>query len=231
MGKMTLKLYYDLMSQPSRALYILLKTVNCKFESKYVDLRKGEHYSDEFTKVNRIQRVPVIDHNGFVLTESVAIYKYLSREGIVPESLFPKESQQQARVEEFLEWHHIGLRLHTAMYFRAVYLDPIIFNRKNTPEQTVGYQRRMETCLEDFSTKWLGRGHAFVVGDKVTVADLVAACELEQPRMAGYDPREKFSNIAEWYERVRSHFNPHYDEAHVIVNKVIAKNNKTNAKL
>lgn len=40
-SNMTLKLYYDLMSQPSRALYILLKATGCNFESKYVDLRKG----------------------------------------------------------------------------------------------------------------------------------------------------------------------------------------------
>lgn len=29
----------------------------------------GEHYSDEFTAINRFQKVPVIDHNGFILTE------------------------------------------------------------------------------------------------------------------------------------------------------------------
>ncbi|XP_013194289.1 glutathione S-transferase theta-1 [Amyelois transitella] len=228
---MSLKLYFDLMSQPSRALYILLKKINYQFEPKYVDLRKAEHYSEEFTKINRIQRVPVIDHNGFILTESVAIYNYLSREGIIPDSLFPKESKQRARVEEFLEWHHIGLRLHCAMFFRVVYMDPILFNRKNTPDKVATYEGRMETSLEDFDTKWLGRGHDYVAGDSITVADLVAACELEQPRMAGYDPKKKYSNIATWYEKVRDHFNPYYDEAHVILNKVVAKQAKTAAKL
>lgn len=39
---MPLKLYCDLMSQPSRALYILLKSIKCDFEPKFVNLRQGE---------------------------------------------------------------------------------------------------------------------------------------------------------------------------------------------
>lgn len=39
---MTLKLYYDLMSQPSRALYILLKTSKCNFEPKITHIGKGK---------------------------------------------------------------------------------------------------------------------------------------------------------------------------------------------
>ncbi|KAL0882939.1 hypothetical protein ABMA27_016439 [Loxostege sticticalis] len=224
MVKMSLKLYCDLMSQPSRTLYILLKAIKCDFEPKYVDLRKGEHYSEEFTtQVNRMQRVPVIDHNGFFLTESVAIVKYLAREKIIPESLYPMDSKQQARVDEFLEWHHIGLRLHCSMYFRVKHMDPILFGRKTTEKQLAAYEGRMLQALDDFDKKWLGQGTEFIVGNSVTVADLFAATELEQPRMAGYDPKEHYPAIATWAKKVQAHFNPHYDEAHVILNKIVKK--------
>ncbi|XP_059052291.1 glutathione S-transferase theta-1 [Achroia grisella] len=228
---MSLKLYCDLMSQPSRCLYILLKSTKCNFEPKFVDLRKAEHYSEEYKKINRFQRVPVIDHNGFVLSESVAILKYLARERIIPDNLYPRESQKQARVEEFLEWQHIELRIPCAMYFRTAYLDPVVFGTKVTPAKISGFEQRMELALENFSTKWLGRGSDFVTGNTITVADLIAICELEQPRMAGYDPREKYPAINEWYQKVRNYFNPYYDEAHVIVNKIIAKQPKVAAKL
>ncbi|CAB3227216.1 unnamed protein product [Arctia plantaginis] len=228
---MSLSLYCDLMSQPSRALYILLKSIKCNFEPKFVHLRKAEHYSEEFSAINRFQKVPVIDHNGFILTESVAILKYLSRENIIPESLYPKESKLQARVEEFLEWQHAGIRLHCAMYFRVKYLDPILFNKTLEPRSLAGYESRMENALTEFDTKWLGRGTDFIVaGDKPTVADLLAACELEQPRMAGYDPA-KFKNISVWWSKVRDHFNPYYDEGHVIINKVIKKQSKVVSKV
>ncbi|XP_049873808.1 glutathione S-transferase theta-1 [Pectinophora gossypiella] len=228
---MSLKLYCDLMSQPSRALYILLKTAKYNFEPKLVNLSKAEHYGDEFTKINRFQKVPVIDHNGFVLTESVAIMKYLSRENIIPDSLYPKDSKQQAKVDEFLEWQHIGLRLHCAMYFRVKFLEPRLFGKVPSEKSIAGWEERMENALEDFDSKWLGRGHAFITGDSATVADVLAACEIEQPRVAGYDPKEKYGNIAAWMEKVRQHFNPHYDEAHTIINKIIAKQSQAAAKL
>lgn len=223
---MPLKLYCDLMSQPSRALYILFNSIKCNFEAKFVNLRGAEHYSEEFTAINRLQKVPVIDHDGFVLTESVAILKYLSRENVMPESLYPKESKAQARVEEFLEWQHTGLRLHCAMYFRVKYLNPVMFGKPTDAKTLEGYESRMEAALTEFDTKWLGRGTDFITGNTPTVADLLAACELEQPRMSGYDPSENYKNIKVWWKKVREHFNPYYDEGHVIVNKIIKKNSK-----
>lgn len=223
---MVLKLYYDLMSQPSRTLYILLNTAKCNFELKPVDLRKGEHFSEEFTALNRLQRVPLIEHDGFVLSESVAIVKYLARENIIPGSLYPKDIKPQARVEEFLEWQHIGLRLHCAMYFRATYLDPIFTGKQPDAKSIRGYEQRMVSALNVFEAKWLNNGTKFIAGNTITVADLFAACELEQPRMAGYDPADHFNGISVWWKNVRNHFNPIYDEAHVTVNKIVNKNKK-----
>ncbi|XP_038220748.1 glutathione S-transferase theta-1-like [Zerene cesonia] len=220
---MGLKLYYDLMSQPSRALYILLKTAKYNFEPKQVNLRGGEHFTEEYALINKFRKVPVIDFNGFILTESIAIIRYLSRENIIPKSLYPPESKAQARVDEYLEWQHVGLRLHCAMYFRVKYLAPITSGQPADPKQLAGYERRMFNAIQEFDTLWLGK-HEYVCGDTITVADLMAAVELEQPRMAGIDPAERFPNIAAWWPKVRQHFNPYYDEAHVILNKIVNKN-------
>ncbi|KAJ2949292.1 hypothetical protein O0L34_g6241 [Tuta absoluta] len=217
---MSFKLYYDFMSQPSRAVYILLKTAKCNFEPKYIDVRKGEHLSEAYTQINRFNKVPVIDHNGFILTESVAIMNYLSREGIIPEYLFPKDSKHRARVEEYMEWQHVGFRFPLAWHFRV----KVLFKEQD-PKRIANYEKRMVAALEEFEAKWLGKS-SFLTGDTVTVADLLAACEVEQPRMADFNPSEKHAKIAVWLQKVREHFNPHFDEAHVVVNKVAAKYNK-----
>lgn len=60
-------------------------------------------------------------------------------------------------------------------------MDPILFGRNPTEEQINGYKQRMDFALQLFETKWLGRGTDFIVGNSITVADLWAACELEQP--------------------------------------------------
>ena len=66
---MPLVYYYDLMSQPCRALYIFLKMTGIPFESKEIALRKLEHMTDEYARINPFKKVPVIDDSGFILTE------------------------------------------------------------------------------------------------------------------------------------------------------------------
>lgn len=66
---MSLKLYYDLLSQPSRALYIFLKICNIPFEQNIINLKNLEQLTPEYEKINPLKKVPAIDHNGFKLTE------------------------------------------------------------------------------------------------------------------------------------------------------------------
>lgn len=66
---MPLIYYYDLMSQPCRALYIFLKMTGIPFESKEIALRKLEQMTDEYARINPFKKVPAIDDDGFILTE------------------------------------------------------------------------------------------------------------------------------------------------------------------
>lgn len=88
----------------------------------------------------------------------------------------------------------------------------------------------MQRCLDDIEKLWLSQGK-YIVGNELTVADLFAACEIEQPRMAGFDPTEGRPILKKWLERVREETKPYYEEAHVILNKIVAKGNKTMNKL
>uniref|UniRef100_K1QWE7 Glutathione S-transferase theta-1 n=1 Tax=Magallana gigas TaxID=29159 RepID=K1QWE7_MAGGI len=110
-----LKLYYDLMSQPSRALYMFVKLNRIPFEDKAVALRSGEHKQEAFTKINPVQLVPVIDDGGFVLTER----HYLCNRYDLPEHWYPrKDIKAQAKVNEYLNWQHANTRMNCAMVFR-----------------------------------------------------------------------------------------------------------------
>lgn len=44
------------------------------------------------------------------------------------------------------------------------------------------FKERMETVLDQLETIWL-KDRPFIAGDHITIADLLAACELEQPSM------------------------------------------------
>lgn len=49
--------------------------------------------------------------------------------------------------------------------------------------------------------------------------------------MAGYEPTKGRPVLNNWLERVKNETHPYYEEAHVIVNKIVAKQNKAQAKL
>ncbi|XP_068159875.1 glutathione S-transferase theta-1 [Drosophila tropicalis] len=212
--------YYDLMSQPSRALFIIFRLSGMPFEDCVVALRNGEHLTDEYkTNINRFQRVPCINDNGYKLAESVAILRYLSAKGKIPEHLYPKYFVDQARVDEFLEWQHMTLRITCALYFRTVWLEPLLTGRTPKEDKIEKLRMQMELNLDVIEDVWL-QNSDFVSGSTLTAADIFAACEIEQTRMADYDVRIKYPKIRAWLKRVRQSCNPHYDVAHEFVYKI-----------
>nr|XP_022913304.1 glutathione S-transferase theta-1-like [Onthophagus taurus] len=220
---MSLKLYFDLMSQPSRALFIMLKKYNIPFQECLVNLGKGEHMTDEYSnEVSRFQKVPVIKDGDFILTESIAILRYLQREKGLPEHIYPSTSKEQARVDEFLEWQHNNLRLFCASYFQFKFLLPRTAGIQMDEGIVNLYTTKMEETLDNMEKLWI-QNKAFINGDKISAADIWAICEIEQPRMAGYNPREGRPILNAWMDRVQATLNPYFDEAHKIVNKIVSK--------
>ena len=51
---MSIVLYYDLGSQPSRAILSLLRAGNVEFQGKELNLMKGEHQAPEILALNPI---------------------------------------------------------------------------------------------------------------------------------------------------------------------------------
>ena len=56
---MTLKIFADLMSQPSRALVIFCRAAKIPHEFKPLMIKNGDHLSEEMTKINPCQKVQI----------------------------------------------------------------------------------------------------------------------------------------------------------------------------
>lgn len=221
---MALKLYVDLMSQPARCVYMFLKVTNIPFETCLIKLREGEHFSEEFGRLNPLRKVPVVDDGGHVLTESIAIMKYLARDREVADHWYPTDVKKQSRVDEYLEWQHLNTRIFCAMYFRSKFLEPMMEGRPANEKQVARFKKDMLKCLDQIEKVWLDHGKkAFIAGDEISIADLLAACELEQPGVAGYDVFKLHPIIGEWRERVRSQTGSHYEDAHKVVRLMTKK--------
>lgn len=217
---MSLKVFADLMSQPARAVVIFCRAAGIPHEHVNVRITAGDTKTEEYTAMNPFQKVPVLKDGDFVLTESVAMLRYLAREKGVADHWYPKESKLQARVDEYMEWQHMNTRLMCAGYFVHRWLLPMQTKKLNE-KKVAEAQKSMEVCLNDFERVWLAGGKKnFVIGDSISVADILATCELEQPSMAGYDVTKGRGVLGEYIKRVKGELNPHYDEVSSVVYKM-----------
>lgn len=77
----------------------------------------GDHLKPDYIKnVHRFGKVPAILDNNLNVIESVAILRYLCREYQIPDHWYPRDLLGQAKVDEFLEWQHLGMRYPLSHY-------------------------------------------------------------------------------------------------------------------
>ena len=73
----------------------------------------------------------------------------------------------------------------------------------------------MNKTLDQIEQIWLANGtKKYLCGDQISVADIVAVCELEQPLMAGFDVRTNRPVLTAYMQRIKDELNPHYDDVH-----------------
>ena len=109
------------------------------------------------------------------------------------------------------------------------WLLPIMNNAPIDEKQLEKYQTRMNKTLDQIETIWLVNGKKnYLCGDKISVADIAAVCELEQPLMAGLDVRTNRPLLTSYMKRIQNELSPHYDDVH---EKVYAVRDKFKGKI
>ena len=94
---MALRYYHAEPLANSLKSMIPLKEKGLAYESVYVDLHKFEQHSDWFVAINPEGQVPVLDHDGIILTHTTVINEYL--EDVFPEvPLRPRDAAGAARM-------------------------------------------------------------------------------------------------------------------------------------
>ena len=95
-----MRLYDNPASSNALKVRFLLAELGLPYERTKVPIARPR--PDEYVAVNPFTGIPTLDDDGFVLTESNAILRYLAqREG--RDDLYPSEPRAQARVNELLD--------------------------------------------------------------------------------------------------------------------------------
>lgn len=175
------------------------------FDFKEVRVFKMEQYSAEFKKINPNAKVPAIsDQDGKVnMFESHTILRYIHESRGLPDHWYPREDlRKRAKVDEYLDWHHNGLRLGAGGYLFRKYISP--FTGKPAPkesiEESMALFKRSLSLMENY---WL-KETSYLTGDQITIADISAACELAQTKANPVfdDFPKKYPKVYAWLDRM-----------------------------
>ena len=200
---MVLDLYIDWISQPSRAVAMLLMDNNIEHELHEVDIFKGQTQDADFKQVNPGGKVPAIVDDGFHLGESHTIMRYICATRNLPDHYYPKDEKQRARVDYWLDWHHSNLRHGSVRLIKAYILGP----KKNFCQQTIDELIKEGDEVLESSLTFMDETLAereYIAGDnQISIADIALACEVAMLPIVGASC-ENYPNVQTWLERVSS---------------------------
>ncbi|KAL8503363.1 hypothetical protein ACS0TY_022194 [Phlomoides rotata] len=225
---MTLKVYADRMSQPSRAVIIFCKINGIDFEEVRIDLSKRQHLTPEFREINPLKKVPAIVDGRFKLFESHAILIYLACVfPRVADHWYPADLSKRAKIHSVLDWHHSNLRHGAAAYVLHSALGPALGLPLN-PQAAAESEKLLSASLTKIESVWLkGSGRFLLGGSQPSIADLSLVCEIMQLELVDEKDRERIlgphQRVLKWIDDTKNATLPHFEEVHSILFKVKGK--------
>lgn len=227
---MALKYYHAEPAANSLKSMIALKEKGIPFESVYVDLHKFEQHSDWFVKINPEGQVPVLEHNGVVITHTTVINEYL--EDVFPEiPLRPYDPVGKARVRYWNKFVDENVMNHVSMHgwhrmvgVIARSIDTGDFEQLLARIPLPDQRKKWATARSGFSEADLANAidkivyacakvdkqletNAWIAGDMFTSADanFYAMCGMMVERMfPDLEVGKNYPRLVEWRERMEA---------------------------
>jgi glutathione S-transferase len=203
-----LKLHYYPSSTTSRPVMLFAVEAGISLTPVEVDLFGGEHKSEAFTRLNPNHAVPVLDHDGFVLTECSTILKYLA--DLTGSPAYPKDLKARARVNELMDWFNTGLMrdyCYGLVYSRI--LPEYAMPEPGQSQKIAMHQEKVDHRLGVLNL-WLG-SKPFLTGPEITIADYLGAGFISAGELVGIELID-WPNVKRWMATMKAR--PAWDEVH-----------------
>jgi glutathione S-transferase len=158
-----------------------------------VDLSAGQHKTADFLKTNPNGQVPVLDDDGLVLFESLAINLYLAKKYGGP--LSAASLREDALITQWSLWvaKEIEDLLITILGNRLM-----LPEGERNPAAADAAERRLQKPLDVLEAA-LG-GHDYLVGNRFTVADLNVAVVMSTINRIGLE-LARLPKVRAWLDR------------------------------
>jgi len=209
--------YTNGVSQPSRSVEWFCQINNIPYEPKLVEVLKGEHRTPEYALINPMKKIPAIVDGDTAIFESHAILRYLAGTRKVTDHWYPQDLLKRTRVDQYLDWHHLGLRKPLSELVFMKYLAKRM--GIDVPAEAVSKaEKDAQTALNIVDRVWLQDGKQWLTNNEVSIADLLAYGEIVQMRLTGLDIGNR-PNLKAWMTRMEAL--PGYERVHKMLNKVV----------
>ena len=190
---MSLKLFYA-PGACSFVPHVLLEMSGSNFEPTMVKLHKGEQYSEDYKLINPRGQVPVLTHDGHVITQIVAITLYLDM--LFPGQHFlPTEHLARAQALSTLAW--MNNTVHPT--FTHIFMPQKFTDQPEAQaaikQHAVGQFKTMLEDLQSLVVKKNAAGHRWLAGEHFSPLDAYALTLTRWGTIAGIAPEE---HLALW---------------------------------
>ncbi|MES2149572.1 MAG: glutathione S-transferase family protein [Pseudomonadota bacterium] len=187
---------------PRRVMMFIAEKGITGIETVLVDLGAGEHKSEAFLAINPMAKVPVLElDDGRVLAETRAICSYL--EGLHPEpNLMGDGFEERAFIEMADRRAELYLLAGIANWVRHTHPGLAPLEQPQFRDFGASQGEKLRNVARWLDGE-LGR-HAYVAGERFTIADITAFCALEFARgLMKFKPgAEGMVHLQAWRDRI-----------------------------
>ncbi len=186
---------------PRRVAWVLAEKGASDVEIIDIDLLKGAHREEAFLAKVGIPNVPALEmDNGTVITESVAICRYL--ESVYPEpNLFGRSPEEVAVIEMWTRRAEMMLATPLMLLVRHTHPALAVLEQQS-PEMAERNRMAAERSLRVFDRQLAQ--HPFMAGERITMADIAAFIGFDFARMARFAIPETVPHLQRWAEAMRA---------------------------
>jgi glutathione S-transferase len=162
-----------------------------------VDIFGGQHRTPEYLAKAGLPNVPALEmDDGQTITESVAICRYL--ESVYPEpNLFGEDPGEVAVIEMWSR--RAEMMVATPLMMAVRHAHPALAAiETQIPELAANGRATAEKGLKMLDRRLAES--AFIAGERLTMADILAATALDFARMVRFRPDPELVNVKRWLE-------------------------------
>ena len=185
-----------------RRVRIFLAEKGITIPIETVDFMKRAHHTEDFAKINPLQRVPVLVlDDGTAIAETVAICRYF--EALHPDPpLFGSGAKEQAVIEMWNRRMELNLLAAITAVFRHLHPAMAELEVPQVPQWAEANKPKVLVLLDWLNGELASR--EFIAGDRFSIADITAMVSIDFLKPTGLTVPDALTDLLGWHDRIKA---------------------------